>query len=348
MPSRLSAVTAVLALCQLQSIAAQSQAAGGGLERLLAAELARFPAKAGVYVKHASSGEEAAVLADEPFNSASVVKIPVMVLAYRLADAGRLDLDERVTLRAEDLRGGSGVLRYHDLGLAPTVRDLILQMVITSDNTATDLMIRRVGGASAVNEWLTAAGYRATRLNQTTYELFRKRYELLSRDYTALTPRDVYALQSNDPSFASSPKTLIDRALEDLRTTTAPDEWIRRSVTDPSFWLGSMTPRETGRLIENILAGTAASKRACDEMLRAMRAQQSGARRMPHFVNVPVAHKTGDIPPVVANDVGVIYARSGAIVAAFFTNDGRGSYGELEDHIGRATRAIVDYFDGAR
>ena len=36
-----------------------------------------------------------------------------------------------------------------------------------------------------------------------------------------------------------------------------------------------------------------------------IRAQQSGARRLPHFLTgVPVAHKTGDFPPVVANDVG--------------------------------------------
>ena len=46
-------------------------------------------------------------------------------------------------------------------------------------------------------------------------------------------------------------------------------------------------------------------------MLRMMRAQQAGSRRLPHFITVPVAHKTGDFPPVLANDVGIIYARSG-------------------------------------
>ena len=42
-----------------------------------------------------------------------------------------------------------------------------------------------------------------------------------------------------------------------------------------------------------------------------MRAQQAGARRLPHFVDVPIAHKTGDFPPVLANDVGIAFARSG-------------------------------------
>jgi beta-lactamase class A len=317
-----------------------------GLQRLLEAQLERFPATAGVFVKHLTNGEEAAVAADEAFNSASVIKIPVMVLAYRLAELGRLDLDERVPIEAADIRGGSGIFRYHDLGLTPTLRDVILQMIITSDNTATDLTIRRVGGVEKVNEWLRLEGYTRTRIHQTTFELFRKRFELLDPEYASLSPQDVYALQTGSLAFGSSPRALLDRVAADVRATSAPAEWTRRSVVDPDFWLGTMTPRETARLVERIETGRAAAPASCEEMKRFLRQQQSGARRMPHFVTVPVGHKTGDIPPVVANDVGVIYARSGSIVAAFFTNDGRGLYGELEDHIGRTTQAIVDYFDG--
>ena len=52
--------------------------APGPLQRLLQAELSRIPAKAGIYVKHLKTGEEAAVLPDERFNSASVIKIPMI------------------------------------------------------------------------------------------------------------------------------------------------------------------------------------------------------------------------------------------------------------------------------
>ena len=77
-----------------------------------------------------------------------------------------------------------------------------------------------------------------------------------------------------------------------------------------------------------------------------MRAQQAGARRLPHFLTgVQVAHKTGDFPPVLANDVGVVYAKSGPIVVSFFLNEIRGNYGEAEDHMGRVTMKIVEYFD---
>lgn len=294
-----------------------AQPAGkAGLQRLLDAELARFPARAGVWVKHLTLGDEAGVRADDTFNSASVIKIPVAVRAFRMAEAGELSLAQRITISASDVRGGSGIFRYHDPGLQPTLRDVLLQMIITSDNTATDLAIAKVGGVDRVNAWLRDAGYGdALRLTQTTGDLFAK--------YRAL------------PQGANSNE---------------------KTTSDRSYWLGEMTPRATGRLLEAIQrcndnAGGAApilAQASCADLLRMLRAQQSGARRIPHFLSVPVAHKTGDFPPVLANDVGIVYARSGPIVIAFFTNAIEGPYAEAEDRIGRIAQLIVEYFDGAQ
>ena len=307
-------VCVVVALRLATPLAAQqsSSRAASGLQRLLDAELARVPGTAGVWVKHLTTGEEAAVNADRVFNSASVIKIPVMLLAFQLADQGKLSLTERITIQAADVRGGSGVFRYHDAGLQPTLRDVLLQMIITSDNTATDLAIGKVGGIGPVNAMITRAGYDPLRLTMTTGELFAK--------YGALQ-----ATQRDD-----------------------------KTINDPTHWLGSMTPRATGRMLEDIqrcsdgARPAVASKAACADMLQMFRAQQSGARRLPHFLAVPVGHKTGDFPPVLANDVGIIYARSGPIVVAFFLNGIRGSYAEAEDHIGRVAQLIVEYFDGVQ
>jgi beta-lactamase class A len=275
------------------------------LQALLDAELPAIPARSGIWVKHLGTGEEAAVRADEVFNSASVIKIPVAVQALEMADAKRLDLGTRLTLSAADIRGGSGIFRYHDAGLQPTIRDVLLQMIITSDNTATDLAIAQVGGVASVNAWLANAGYAdGMKLTQTTGELFAK--------YNALTPTD-----------DRNGKTNGDRA----------------------YWLGELTPRATGKMIEAIERRALPSKDGAEELLRMMRAQQAGARRLPHFLTgVQVAHKTGDFPPVLANDVGVVYAPSGAIVVSFFLNEITGNYGEAEDHMGRITRRIVEYF----
>jgi beta-lactamase class A len=277
-----------------------------GLQRLLDAELSRFPARAGVWVKHLTTAEEAGVRSDDTFNSASVIKIPILVLAYQLAEKGAVSLDERITIRKEDIRGGSGVFRYHDVGLQPTLRDVLMQMVITSDNTATDLAIAKVGGVARVNAWLTERGYGdGMRLTQTTGELFAK--------YGAL------------PEGANRNEKTND---------------------DRTYWLGEMTPRATGRMLEAIQRNAIASQKSCEDMIRVMRAQQAGARRLPHFLTVPVAHKTGDFPPVLANDVGIAFARSGPIVISFFTNAIEGPYAETEDRIGRVAQLIVQYFDG--
>ena len=283
------------------------------LQVFLARTVAEFPGHAGIWVKHLTTGESAGIQDTELFNSASVIKLPVLVLAFQMADRGELKLDERITITKEDFRGGSGIFRYHDSGLQPTFRDVLLQMVITSDNTATDLSIAKVGGVAKVNAWLRDKGYAPStgsgpgggmRLVQTTGELFAK--------YNALTPTD-----------DRDGKTNRDRA----------------------YWLGEISARATGQMLEAIEKKTMASPASCDAMLRMLRAQQAGQRRLNHYLSVPVAHKTGDFPPVLANDVGIIYARSGPLVVSFLGNAITGNYGEAEDRIGRFAQRLVEYFD---
>ena len=203
---RLARPAILLALPLVAGVVAMPAAqSSSGLQRLLDAEMARVPARAGVWVKHLTTGEEASVRADETFNSASVIKLAVLVLAYQMAEKGTLSLDQRLTITAADVRGGSGIFRYHDAGLQPTLRDVLMQMVITSDNTATDLAIGKVGGVARVNAWLKEAGYAdSLKLTQTTGELFAK--------YAALPP----TADRND-------KTNTDRAF-----------WLKRSSAAPS------------------------------------------------------------------------------------------------------------------
>ena len=275
------------------------------LRTIVADASTNFPGRAAIWVKHLTTGESAGARDGELFNSASVIKLPVLVLAFQMADRGDLKLDERITIRKEDLRSGSGIFRYHDAGLQPTLRDVLMQMVITSDNTATDLAIAKVGGVARVNAWLKEQGYGdALRLTQTTGDLFTK--------YNALTPAD-----------DRNSKTNADR----------------------SYWLGEISARGTGQMLEAIQKKTVASAACCDEMLRMLRGQQAGQRRLSHFITALVAHKTGDFPPVLANDVGIIYARSGPIVVSFLGNAITGNYGEAEDRIGRLAQQILEYFD---
>src|SRR5215472_12785866 len=201
---------AVLVLAFVVPLAATPQSTKSGLTKLLEGELSRFPARTGIYVKHMTTGEEAGVREHELFNSASVIKLSVMVIAFQMADEHKLNLDERVEMKKSDYRGGSGVLRSFNVGIAPTIRDAITQMVITSDNSATDIMIARVGGIDRVNQWLKQNNFTELRLVHTTYELFRQRYEFIDPKYKNLSSEDVFALMVGLPAFTAGRTALIE------------------------------------------------------------------------------------------------------------------------------------------
>jgi beta-lactamase class A len=319
------------------------------LTRMLEAELSRFPAKSGIYVKHLKTGEEASVLGDEHFESASTIKVATMVLAYRLADDGKLDLDERMELKPSDMRGGSGIYRYKDLGLKPTVRDLITEMIITSDNTATDKMIAKVGGKEKVNAFLRQFDYSVLKQIRTTNEYFRRRYEIIDPKYKSLAPQDVFALccatiRAND-DFAARREALSKQIEKDSAGIDMSERANQLGKSEAS-WFGAASPREMGRLLESIEICTIASTRSCDEMKRIMLGQKSGALKIPHYLQVPVGHKTGETRGVT-NDVGMIYSRSGPIIISFYNMDVVGPRAYTEDRMGQVSRLIVEYFDGA-
>ena len=109
-----------------------------------------------------------AVHADVRFPTASTIKTAVMVEAYRQAAEGTLPLDTPLTLREADKVGGSGVLRHLHAGLSLTVADAVQLMIGLSDNTATNLLIARLGTAR-VNAGLDSYGLPNTRLFRPTF-----------------------------------------------------------------------------------------------------------------------------------------------------------------------------------
>jgi beta-lactamase class A len=320
-----------------------------GLSRWLTAQIAQFPAKAGVYIKHLATGEEGGVHEDDLFNSMSVIKLGIMVRAYQLVDQKKLNLDDRIEIQETDLRGGSGILRQFDVPHAVTFRDVITQMVITSDNTATDIALARVGGLDTLNGWIEESGYTFS-MTQDLHHYFRKPFEFVSSRFGNLSPLETFVLGTTprQPRLLAMRAPLV-KELDMVRSGRARSgEPVTRPVEDQTGWLGRMTPRGIARLVEDIHAGKVASKESCDDMDVVMRRQTAGSRRIPHFLTVPVAHKTGDNRGAgVANDVGIVYAKSGPILMSFFTLGAVKEYGELEDRVGRMARNIVDYFDGA-
>lgn len=103
---------------------------------------------------------------DEVFASASVIKLHLLAGLHLQALRGTLSLDETMTLRDEDKVGGSGHLQGRPAGDAYTLEELARLMMVVSDNTATNMLIRRAGGLEAVNADLLDLGMDRSRFQR--------------------------------------------------------------------------------------------------------------------------------------------------------------------------------------
>ncbi len=96
----------------------------------------------GIYIKCLETGEEITLNADKQMDTMSVIKIPLMVEAFRQMEAGKFSLEDKITLKEADKRPGTGIIRSLDPGAVLTIKDLLTLMIIVSDNTATDFFTR--------------------------------------------------------------------------------------------------------------------------------------------------------------------------------------------------------------
>jgi beta-lactamase class A len=115
-------------------------------------------AKWGIYIKCIETGDEIAINADDVMDTMSVIKIPLMVEAFRQIEEGKFALTDRVALKDADKRPGTGIMRSLDAGASFTIKDVITLMNIVSDNTATDILFAKVGGTEPVNKLMRSYG----------------------------------------------------------------------------------------------------------------------------------------------------------------------------------------------
>jgi len=113
--------------------------------RALEENVARYNGDVGVYFKDMQTGRVWEYNADELFPSASLIKLPIMVSVFDKIKRGELDLNTQLVLRRRERCGGSGSLKWSRDGTSLSVRELLDKMITESDNTATKMLISRVG-----------------------------------------------------------------------------------------------------------------------------------------------------------------------------------------------------------
>lgn len=139
------------------------------LQQRLEAMAKQHEGKVALYARNLKTGASVALDAETPVPTASVIKLPIMLEAFTLAKQGKLNLAQRLPLTRENQVPGSGILTALAPGLEVTLEDAIVLMIQLSDNTATNLVIDRVG-IDSVNQNLAAMGLKNTWLYKKVFK----------------------------------------------------------------------------------------------------------------------------------------------------------------------------------
>jgi beta-lactamase class A len=246
----------------------------------------------GISLLHVDTGYRYERNADSYYPLASIVKMPILFETLAQVDDALLDLGERIQLSAERKRLPSGILVALDDGLEPTLRDLLVLMVIVSDNTATDMVLERIGIAS-VERRLRRLGIDGISVKHTIDDLLRSTWDELPD--ARLPPPEIAAKLSHQPLRRDG-----------LAMRRSPDN----NVATPRA-LASLL----ARLVEGELLSASMTTTARDILVRHQLRDRIG-----RFISdeVAVAHKTGTYVGV-RSDAGVVFLPNGTrlVIVAF-------------------------------
>lgn len=138
-------------------------AADASIEQKIAQKLGGFPAAVTFYAKNLKTGETVERHGDDPVRTASTIKLPIMIECFAASSENKLNLSEPIELLADERVNGSGILQEMTPGIKLPLRDMIDLMIVLSDNTATNLILNRIGG-NAVNARMASLGLTQTRV----------------------------------------------------------------------------------------------------------------------------------------------------------------------------------------
>lgn len=270
-------------------------------------------------------GPRVLVNADQLYPMASTYKVPIAGTVLSQVDKGRLRLDQLVPVDPNMMVESEGLAEtFHHPGVSVSVENLLELMLTVSDNTATDTLVKIVGGPAVVTQWVRDQGITSLRVDRDTAGLIR--------DFYRLPP---------GPSFPASLEAGLkaNPALEDKGDK--PDPVFDNDPRDTA------TPTAMAQLLERIYTGKALSP-ASTNLLREIQERNTTGKariraRLP--AGTVVAEKTGTIGGSV-NNVGVITLpdNAGKLIVAVFIKKSSKPVEERERVIADISRALYDYY----
>jgi beta-lactamase class A len=159
--------------------------------------------------------------------SASVIKVPILVELMYQTIATRFKLNDTHRLTEEEKVGGSGDLQY-ELPRELTWEELAVEMIRTSDNTATNVIIDKIGMHN-VNNMLVYHGYKETRLNRKMMDFAAVQQGVQNYTPAAELAGMMYAILTGKITNEASCKKMIEILLTCIDVTTIP-RYIPRTI----------------------------------------------------------------------------------------------------------------------
>lgn len=125
----------------------------------------------GVFLVDIDTGYYVDVNSTASFPAASTIKLPILIAFFQDVDAGKIRLDEMLTMQQDMIAGGSGNLQYKPVGTKYTAMEVATKMITISDNTATNMLIARLGGIESLNERFRTWGLATTMIRSLLPDL---------------------------------------------------------------------------------------------------------------------------------------------------------------------------------
>lgn len=211
------------------------------------------PGQLGVHVKRLDTGEVLSYQADRPWYLGSSAKLPVAIALLQEVEQGKHSLAEQVTLQDTDKVDGSGNVVWNKAGTRYRVDALLKRMLMESDNTAANMLMRTIGDAALqrrARDLLGTRGFeRITNFTQVRYDVYAE----LHPDARKMANMDLVRLAAAPmgPKRVDALARAIDVDATELRVKTMDEAYTRYYARG----LNSAPLTSYGGMLEKLVTG---------------------------------------------------------------------------------------------
>lgn len=309
------------------------------LEAEVQAIASRFDGRVGVLTEDLSGSGAYHHRAEEKYYLASVIKMLVMIEFFHQLDAGQIHLGEEIALTREMARDGAGRTSFLPPGSKRTLAWLLEEMMLESDNAATDILMQRLG-LERINRMKEELGLKGMGPIITMLDVRRQVYSRLDPRAMALNNLDYIALWRKKKVADKLP--LFARRIGEPRKPFTPAQYDQAFAEFYRSGINSASLVDLASLLRRLHGGDVLSPDLSRRMMELMERCHTGAERVK--AGLPpgwkYAHKTGTQHKAIC-DAGIATRPDGEKVVLAICLDGFGRRAEAEQTMAALAAAIT-------